>query len=283
MYQDLKLLAPLTHADLPSSANPAAIISSRLATYLKRTWTALSKCPLDKKLVGTHPKRVYYFLTTCPAQPIPADAGNGPTAARIISPSLSSAASEEEDMEARARDRMSPSPELDLSSPDFDEGIDPFSSQTHPPTSANISHNRRAQSPPLERDEKEFTQTASFLQQRRKSQQAERERSNSAPIEVAQRPDVTMDDIPEVDETEESAARKNSETAAALFGHLDRVSVFATSSPMMKPALSIEMPPPMFKPSDLKMEADDIDWSWSEMKSPENVNLDELDDLFGGY
>jgi hypothetical protein len=268
---------------LPSSANPAAIISSRLATYLKRTWTALSKCPLDKKLVGTHPKRVYYFLTTCPAQAIPADVGNGPAASRIISPSLSSATSEEEDLEARARDRLSPSPELDLSSPDFDNGIDPFSSQTHPPTSANISHNRRAQSPPLERDEKEFTQTASFLQQRRKSQQAERERSNSAPMEVAQRPDVTMDDILEVDETEESAARKNSETAAALFGHFDHVSVFATSSPMMKPTLSIEMPPPMFRPSDLKMETDDIDWSWSEMKSPENVNLDELDDLFGGY
>ena len=178
---------------------------------------------------------------------------------------------------------MSPSPELDLSSPDFDDGIDPFSNQTHPPTSANISHNRRAQSPPLERDEKEFTQTASFLQQRRRSQQAERERSDSAPTVVVQRPDVAMDDIPEVDETEESAARKNSETAAALFGPFDRVSVFAASSPMLKPIFSIEIPPPAFKPSDVKMELDDIDWSWSEMKSPEHVNLDELDDLFGGY
>ena len=280
--------AALTHADVPchSSANPAAIISSRLATYLKRNWTALSKCPLDKKLVGTHPKRVYYFLTTCPHQPIPADAGNVPATARIISPSLSSAASEEEDAEARSRDRMSPSPELDLSSPEFDDGADPFSSQTHPPTSTNISHNRRAQSPPLEKDEKEFTQTASFLQQRRKSMEAERQRGTSSSAEP-QTADVPMYDIAESnEETEESAARKNSETAAALFGH-DNVSrfhpEFVSSSPLLKPTLAIDMPPPMFKSVDLKMETGDSDWNWSEMKSPENIDLNELDDMFGEY
>ncbi|KAF2464751.1 uncharacterized protein BDR25DRAFT_241786 [Lindgomyces ingoldianus] len=283
----LKELAAVLSATIPiveSSANPAAIISSRLATYLKRPWTALSKCPLDKTLVGTHPKRVYYFLTTCAPQPIPADAGSGPATARIISPSLSSAASEEEDLEARSRDRMSPSPELDLSSPDFDDGTDPFSNQTHPPTTINIAHNRRAQSPPLERDEKEFTQTASFLQRRRSE---ERERKTSSSSEETQSTDVTMYEIPEVEETEESAARKNSETAAALFGAMDHVSTFqsdfASSSPMLKPALEIQMPPPMFKPVDAKMTNDEFEWGWSEMKSPEHVELEELDDLFGGY
>lgn len=268
-----------------SSANPAAIISSRLATYLKRNWTALSPCPLDKKLVGTHPKRVYYFLTTCPHQPIPDDAANLAAAARIISPSLSSAASEEEDMDARSRDVRSPSPELDLS--DYDNGSDPFSTHTHPPTAHNIAHNRRAQSPPLERDEREFTQTASFLQQRRKSQQAERERSASTSTVEIRVPDVTMDDIPEVDETEESAARKNSETAAALFGDMDQTPTFrpdfGSSSPMIKATLHIDMPPPLFKRDELKMEVEDPEWSWSQMKSPENIALDELDDLFGGY
>ena len=280
---------PLLMLTCHSSANPAAIISSRLATYCKRScWSALSRCPLDKILVGTHPKRVYYFLTTCPAQPIPADSGNGPAAARIISPSLSSAASEEEDLEARSRDRMSPSPELDLSSPEFDDGSDPFSNQTHPPTSTNIAHNRRAQSPPLEKDEKEFTQTASFLQQRRQSQEAERKRETSTPVEAAALSvDVTMDDIPEtVEETEESAARKNSEAAAALFGQMDHLSGFpsdlATSSPVIKP-VSIEMPPPLLKHCDVKMETGDLDWSWSEMKSPEHVELDELDLMFGEY
>lgn len=266
-----------------SSANPAAIISSRLATYLKRNWTALSPCPLDKKLVGTHPKRVYYFLSTCPHQPIPEDAGNAPAAARIISPSLSSATSEEEDMDARSRDVRSPSPELDLS--DFDDGSDPFSNRTHDPATHNIAHNRRAQSPPLERDEREFTQTASFLQQQRKSQEAERERSSST--EATQSTDVTMEDIPEVEETEESAARKNSETAAALFGQMDHVSSFqpdfVSSSPMLKPTLNIEMPPPPMPKTVAKIETEDIEWSWSEMKSPENIELDELDDLFGGY
>jgi hypothetical protein len=288
----LKELAAVLCSTIPiveSSANPAAIISSRLATYCKRScWSALSRCPLDKILVGTHPKRVYYFLTTCPAQPIPADSGNGPAAARIISPSLSSAASEEEDLEARSRDRMSPSPELDLSSPEFDDGSDPFSNQTHPPTSTNIAHNRRAQSPPLEKDEKEFTQTASFLQQRRQSQEAERKRETSSPAEaVAPSVDVTMDDIPEtIEETEESAARKNSEAAAALFGQMDHLSGFpsdlVTSSPVIK-LVGIEMPPPLFKPGDVKMETEDLDWSWSEMKSPEHVELDELDLMFGEY
>jgi len=97
-----------------------------------------------------------------------------------------------------------------------------------------------------------------------------------------------MDDIlGPVEETEESAARKNSETAAALFGQMNHVSSFGTefapSSPIMKPTLSIEMPPPLFKPGEVKVEDEEMGWHWSEMKSPENVELDELDDLLGGY
>jgi hypothetical protein len=269
----------ITHADVYiSSANPAAIISSRLATYLKRNWTALSRCPLDKKLVGTHPKRIYYFLSTCPHQPIPTDAGNAAAAARIITPSLSSAASEEEDLDARSRGRMSPSPELDLS--DYDENsVDPFSNQSHPPTTANIANNRRAQSPPLEKDEREFTQTASSLQQRRKSQEAEqRERSTSLSTE-SKTVDIAMWEIhPTIEETEESAARKNSEIASALFGQMDATAF--PSSPAVKPVLHIEMPPPLYKPHAMKLDMDDLDWT---MKSPETIELDELDVLFGEY
>ncbi|KAJ4305506.1 hypothetical protein N0V90_001037 [Kalmusia sp. IMI 367209] len=283
----LKELATVLSPTIPiveSSANPAAIISSRLATYLKRTWTALSRCPLDKKLVGTHPKRVYYFLTTSPHQPIPDDAGNIAMAARIISPSLSSDTSEGDDVDSRSRDVRSPSPELDLSDYD-DSGSDPFTNSTHPPTTHNIAHNRRAQSPPLEKDEREFTQTASSLQERRKSQQAERERSASAVVENTQPPDVTMDDIPELEETEESAALKNSETAAALFGEMEHTAFqpdLSISSPLLKPSLNIEMPPPMFKASESLSENDDEDLNW-DMKSPENIELEELDDLFGNY
>lgn len=266
-----------------SSANPAAIISSRLATYLKRNWTALSRCPLDKKLVGTHPKRVYYFLSTCPHQPIPADGTSTAMAPRIVTPSLSSATSEEEDADARSRGRMSPSPELDLSDYDSHDS-DPFSKQSHLPTTANISHNRRAQSPPLEKDEREFTQTASFLQQRRMSQEAERERSASASAEPTQQSDVKMEEVAvSVEETVESAAQKDSEAAAALFGQMDQLMTFQSalspSSPALKPVLHIEMPPPSLKRKSIKLELDD-DWI---MKSPELIDLDELDDLFGGY
>lgn len=284
----LKELATVLSPTIPiveSSANPAAIISSRLATYLKRNWTALSRCPLDKKLVGTHPKRVYYFLTTTPHQPIPADASNGAVMPRIVTPSLSSGASEEEDMDARARARMSPSPELDLSDYDENGGVDLFSSQVHPPTTANISHNRRAQSPPLEKEEREFTMTASFLQQRRKSQEAERERSASLSAEPTQTSDVSMDDVAQsIEETEELAARKNSEAAAALFGHMANSSFdFSIDSPALKSqAFHLEMPPPMFKPHEVKLEIADIDWSWSDMRSPEHIELDELEEMFGG-
>ncbi|KZM27073.1 uncharacterized protein EKO05_0004956 [Ascochyta rabiei] len=285
----LKELATVLSPTIPmveSSANPAAIISSRLATYLKRSWTALSRCPLDKKLVGTHPKRVYYFLTTTPHQPIPADAANGAIMPRIVTPSLSSGVSEEEDMDARARARMSPSPELDLSDYDENGSADLFSSQTHPPTIANIAHNRRAQSPPLEKEEREFTLTASFLQQRRKSQEAERERSASLSTEPIQPSDVSMDDIAQsIEETEELAARKNSEAAAALFGHMANSSFdFSISSPALKSqAFHLEMPPPAFKPHEVKLEIADIDWSWSDMRSPEHIELDELDEMFGSY
>lgn len=286
LLKELAIVLSPTIPIVESSANPAAIISSRLATYLKRTWTALSRCPLDKKLVGTHPKRVYYFLTTTPHQPIPADASSGAILPRIVTPSLSSGASEEEDMDARARARMSPSPELDLSDYDENGSQDLFSSQVHPPTVVNIAHNRRAQSPPLEKEEREFTMTASSLQQERRRQEAERERSASVSVEPAQASDINMDDVCQsIEETEELAARNNSEAAAALFGHMASSSFdFSVDSPALKSqAFHLEMPPPAFKPHEVKLEIADIDWSWSDMRSPESIELDELDEMFGGY
>lgn len=93
-----------------------------------------------------------------------------------------------------------------------------------------------------------------------------------------------MDEVSQtVEETEESAARKNSEAAAALFGHLDHLSNFhatlAPSSPAVKPTLHVEMPPPSLKRKQPKFEVDDDDDDWT-MKSPESIHVDELDDLF---
>jgi hypothetical protein len=220
-----------------------------------------------------------------PHQDIP-EAGASSAASRIISPSLSSATSCSEGDSERSRDARSPSPELDLSSPEYDDGTDQFTSQTHPPTSANIENNRRAQSPPLEKDEKEFTQTANFLHQRRQSQEAELKREASLPTEDSNSSDVAMDDVPElIEETEESAAQKNSEAAAALFGH-DQISGFSASfsdsSPSLRPSLWVDMSQPMYKFGECKPEPEEVDWTWS-MKSPENVELHELDDLLGEF
>ena len=97
--------------------------------------------------------------------------------------------------------------------------------------------------------------------------------------------DVVMEEVSlSIEESEESAARTNSEIAAALFGQMDHLSSFpgghALSSPMLKTTLHIEMPPPSLKRKQVKMDVDDDDWN---MQSPENIDLDELDDLFGGY
>lgn len=111
------------------------------------------------------------------------------------------------------------------------------------------------------------------------SQEAERERSASVSAEPTQHSDVKMEEVAvSVEETVESAALKDSEAAAALFGQMDHLMTFQ-SSPAMKPVLHIEMPPPSLKRKSVKLELDD-DWI---MKSPELIDLDELDDLFGGY
>lgn len=280
-----------------SSANPAAIISSRLMNYLKRnSWSALSRCPLERTLVGTHPKRIYFFLSNSPHQPIPEKPEPMPAvAARIISPSLSSADNEEShgDLDLRDRARMSPSPEIDLSSPEFEDVGTPFSDHlslgSHPTSASNMAHNRRAQSPPLEKEEREFTQIHSALQQRSRSQSETKPTvTKSTSTLVVGSVDLVMTDGPtalEADETEESAAKKNSEAAAMLFGHVvgsNHLAVqsievdFAASSPLVRPTKRSW-------DADVRTADDEMSWDFGELQSPENVELDELDHLFGGY
>ncbi|KAK5014887.1 hypothetical protein LTR60_003137, partial [Cryomyces antarcticus] len=308
-----ELAAVLTNSigAVESSANPQAIISSRLTSYLRRPWTALSPCPLTKELVATHPRRIYFYLATSPHQPIPEHPEIMPSNDRIITPSISSAADEEEERDARARATLSPSPEIDLSSPeleDDDVSAPPtpggsFSGRNslpreHPPTTTNISHNRRAVSPPLEHEEREFTRTANSLQQRSRSQGL----ATPPVLEVVPTTEHDMDFTVtvEVDETEESAALRNSEAAAALFGHDGHLSIPSTivefSSPMLKPQLGLLIPVPVSPASKQRDfdghvrildRADGIDdaatdgeqeraiidafGGWAELQSPENV------------
>jgi hypothetical protein len=87
---------------------------------------------------------------------------------------------------ARERSRLSPSPEIDLSSPEFEEEHDTFNARhtsgahTNQNNSHRLSHNHRAASPPLEGDEREFTQTASSLRERASEEKASRQSSLAA-------------------------------------------------------------------------------------------------------
>lgn len=137
---------------------------------------------MAKELILIHPRKVYYYLTTFPRQPIPDPSDDvimGVDGKRIT-PSVSSMDQDDEDLIARQR---SPSPEVDLSSPDFEEGQDvsldnPSSRGTStdqfpdPASHTRLMHSHRAASPPLEGDEKEFTQTASAVRERASEEKA---------------------------------------------------------------------------------------------------------------
>jgi hypothetical protein len=258
---------------------------------MKRSWTALAPCPLGKELVGTHPKRIYFYLTTQPRQAFPDPPERADQVARIISPSLTSAENEEDDKYARGRGAMSPSPEVDLSPPETDHYESPMS----PSANAYFSHAHSLSqfstrdssttslvpgqaSPPLEGDEREFTQTATSLQQRRRSESMEL-LAQQAPAVKIELLDETM-----VDDSEESRALHNRSDAAALFGqgesHLSvaKVSFMETSSPMMKPStVEFDMLANRTEMQDIRV-TDDLS-----SYICENVDMDELDDLFMNY
>ena len=311
-----------------SSANPAALLSSRLAAYLKRSsWSALSPCPLGKELIPIHPRKVYYYLTTTTRQDFPLDSTDilstpiitnlstgGKGGKRIISPSLSNA-SVDEDMETaedRKRDALSPSPEIDLSTPELD-AVAPGAEDDFPtpPTPAGLSfsgrsslardgssglmvevvdlvHNR-AQVPPLEGDEKEFEQTASSMAIRSMS-------LGDMNVRESKEVDITVTrnlSTLQVEETEEEKAKRNSEAAAALFGSQHSrehgVSMGLMTSLLVKPIVGHIRHETPRDVDDVEMEGSvsilgDTGFSFNwDIKKPENVDLDELDDLFGGF
>ncbi|PTB55888.1 hypothetical protein M431DRAFT_507553 [Trichoderma harzianum CBS 226.95] len=138
---------------------------------MKRTcWSASAPCPLGKELETVHPRRTYYFLTTQPRQPLPDF--NASLQAASLTPSVSlTEDSGSEDIEARRRE-LSPSPEVDLSATEFDNADDDVAMPMTPIGSFSSQRSRlvlgpRNNSPPLEKDEREFTQTADGLQKRK--------------------------------------------------------------------------------------------------------------------
>lgn len=190
LIKELETNLRLRLRSVQQSANPQAIICSRLSSFMKRPTWLKEKCPIAKELENTHPRRTYYYLTTCPNQPLP-----DPTSEHFIlprtmaTPPISAASGPSAISESLATDHrreMSPSPEIDLDA-SFDFGIevpretpeleldDDFMSPATPNSFAypraddyrsHRSHQRGA-SPPLERDEREFTQTAEGLQKQK--------------------------------------------------------------------------------------------------------------------
>lgn len=280
------------------SANPSALISSRLTAYLHRPWPTISPCPLAKDLSPVHPRRLYFYLTTTPHQPIPEVADPLPAPKRIISPSLSSASAidEEDERYNRQRAALSPSPEVDLSSPELEES----SAGPAPPASATSRHNR-ARSPQLEQEEKLFKQTASHLfeqaQLRRSSQQQD---INMDQEDARAGAEIDVDSVTmSIEDREASVALKASDDAAALFGQSSASTrLMDFSSPVILPqdSLRIETGASLQKRFDEPMEHITLDlgnteqmvlpdavFAWDNLQSPEHIELAELEDMFDAY
>lgn len=294
---------------LRSSANPAALLSSRLAAYLKRPWSASSPCPLDKELTTVHPRKVYFFLTTLPRQDIPATSldtftvphTGGKGGRRVISPSLSNASIDEdpEAAEERKRTALSPSPEIELSTEDLDfagpRGEEDF---VNPPTPAGssfsgrsslardgscgspsdnvLSHNHKAASPPLEGDEKEFTQTASSVRMRGMSLD-----------DPTIRPSTEDTNYMDIEETEEEKVKRNREAAEALFGaqHAQDSGMGSLSSPLVKalqPREDIKQGDGNIEMKESILGNSGVGLTW-DTREPDDIRIEDLDDLFGAF
>jgi hypothetical protein len=259
-----------------------------------------------------------------PAQPLPETVEPIPKHSRVISPSLSSAsaADEEDERYNRARAALSPSPEVDLSSPELDDDTaqpsnGSFSgrnslSREHPPTSANLAHNRRAASPQLELEERDFKHTANLLHEQARLRRASEE-------------DVKMGDTVAGAEYESAGValsvenssneeEQDTEAAAELFQHAEHLRPYARanldfSSPVLQPTRSLDAMEASTSGSPLKHQQRDecmedpmsLDlndtsndqpipsleqpdaFAWDSLQSPENIELSELDDMFDAF
>ena len=310
------------------SANPSALISSRLTAYLNRSWPAISPCPLAKDLSPVHPRRLFFYLTTMPAQPLPETLEPIPKHNRIISPSLSSAsaADEEDERYNRARAALSPSPEVDLSSPELDEentdnpqpSNGSFSgrnslSREHPPTTANLAHNRRAASPQLEMEERDFKQTANLLhEQARLRRASEEDVKMGDTVAGAELESVSVARALENNPHEEE--QYDTDAVAELFQHAEHLRSYAHvnldfSSPVLGATRPVDPTEAPMSGSPLKQQRRDegmedpmaLDlndmsndhpvpsleqpdaFAWDSLQSPENIELSELDDMFDDF
>ncbi|KAJ0340601.1 hypothetical protein COL922a_003195 [Colletotrichum nupharicola] len=172
---------------------------------------------------------------------------------------VASGSEDGDDMDLRRRE-LSPSPEVDLSSPEFDDADDDFAMPSTPvgslPTSLRYARSHRSASPPLEKDEREFTQTADVLQKRK----------------LARELSIATADHSTANTYEGSREDTMFEERQSVAANGNVVPVHFLTSP----AIKATMPPKKDTDGDswLKLGAL-LEWD----HSPENIELDELDCL----
>lgn len=226
---------------------------------------------------------------------------------RIVSPSISSGF-EEEEVEERKRDIISPSPEVEMvvqsqedshlhAISDLTFPMDDFSFEEEDDTLMhNVTSNNRAPSPPLEQDEKEFTQTATVMQMRKQSEQAEhrsqmeKQEGSASPTGFAP-PSLSMsvDSLDSLDsfqeeEVDTNALFHNEEAAAMLFGgNIMHTMNYMISSPMLKPQQAMRLDVTPRKDMRTLDSVFSNDNTWTELVSPETIELSELDNMLDAF
>lgn len=283
--QNIAQYVQLLHAHrslltLRSSANPAALLSSRLTQYMKRPWTALSPCPIAKELIPVHPRKVFFFLTTQPRGELPSNSDDiiTPVIADIkrLTPSISDPSVEdEESLDRHERMRFSPSPEVELFTPEFEHntpvpGTPSSSFGSHTDLSAENPQqlrqrpSNRAPSPGLEADERGFTETASAVRASRLLQQ-------TSQLQISVQEPV-----------EEPKPRTEQDVSMELFGRphgalsvIENLNAKMMSSPIMIPKHNLTL-----QIHDIDMDIGEASWN---IKSPENTSFDELDQMLDDF
>jgi len=201
----------------------------------------------------------------------------------------------------RRRVQLSPSPEVDLSSPEFDDDNDPSSPINSVYHNNSIFPRGRAVAPtgrkgalshtPMEGDEQEFTQSAIQLKQRSVSREYEEQRRQKRAREQAE------------ENEEKHEEGRESEDAAALLGYAEAP---VADSGALDTGIQSSYHHPRIKKEDEQTagsgstaeggtgqreehtisQGAHVDAthfrSWAgDLQSPESIELDELDDLLG--
>ena len=268
---------------------------------MRRSWSSNSPCPVAKELIPIHPRKVFYYLTTTPRQELPASAlepqttllaGRGKSGPnRIISPSLSNASQDDEasNGEERKRAALSPSPEVELGL-DLDElmySASPVTSPDFPtppvngPTSfVNAASRRqssdsdrdprRAQSPALEGDEQEFTATARDM--RMKGME-----TTSITVRIEKTVDTIEIDEVKIDYNEDATMLSLSQHTSPI--QAQKHESMLLSSPLVKATPYGRPGSSRMKELDSGLLGEGLVLSW-DVRRPQSVGLEELDDLF---